>query len=191
MSSARHEPEFWLVRHGETEWSRNRRHTGRTDLPLAPEGEEKARELAPRLSAVRFDLVLSSPLMRARRTAELAGLTPVVEPLAVEWDYGRYEGRTTAQIRQEDPDWSVWTSPVPDGETLAEVAGRADALIDRVRSQAPRRAALVAHGHFLRVLTARWIEQDPGLGERFNLLTATVGVLGWDRGVPVVDRWNG
>jgi broad specificity phosphatase PhoE len=185
------EPELWLIRHGETEWSRNRRHTGRSDLPLLPEGEDAARALAPRLEGIPFDLVLSSPLTRARRTAELAGLEPQLEPLAVEWDYGRYEGITTAQIHELAPGWSIWSDPVPDGESLAQVATRADAVIARVRSEAPKRAVLVAHAHFLRVLAVRWIEQDPALAQHFNLHTAAVSMLGWDRGVPVIDRWNG
>jgi broad specificity phosphatase PhoE len=186
-----YEPELWLVRHGETEWSRTRRHTGLTDLPLLPDGEAAARALAPRLQGISFDLVLSSPLQRARRTAELAGLSPQLEPLAVEWNYGDYEGITTAQIQERNPGWSIWTDPVPGGENVDEVAARADAVIARVRAQAPKRAVLVAHAHFLRVLAARWIEQSPQLGERFNLLTSTVSVVAWDRGTPVIDQWNG
>jgi broad specificity phosphatase PhoE len=191
MTATANEPELWLIRHGETEWSRNRRHTGRTDLALLPDGEAAARALAPRLVGVSFDLVLSSPLIRARRTAELAGLTPQLEPLAVEWDYGEYEGITTAQIQDRDPGWSIWSSPIPGGESLAQVAQRADAVITRIRTQAPKRAALVAHAHFLRILAARWIEQEPQLAARFNLLTSAVSVLGWDRGVAVIDQWNG
>lgn len=185
------EPELWLIRHGETEWSRDRRHTGRSDLPLTAEGEQAARALAPRLAGISFDLVLASPLQRARRTAELAGLTPQLEPLAMEWDYGKYEGITTAQIQETEPDWSVWTSPIPGGESLDQVAGRADAVIARVRAQAPKRAVLVAHAHFLRILSVRWIEQEPLLAERFNLQTAALSQLGWDRGLPVIDQWNG
>jgi probable phosphoglycerate mutase len=186
-----HEPELWLIRHGETEWSRNRRHTGRTDLPLTPEGEQAARALAPRLDGVPFDLVLASPLMRARHTAELAGLSPQLEPLAMEWDYGEYEGVTTAQIQERHPGWSVWTDPIPGGESLQQVADRARAVIARIRELAPKRAVLVAHAHFLRILTADWVEQEPELASRFNLEVATISVLGWDRGVPVIDRWNG
>jgi broad specificity phosphatase PhoE len=186
-----YEPELWLIRHGETEWSRTRRHTGRTDLPLTAEGEAAARELAPRLDGVPFDLVLASPLQRARHTAELAGLTPQLEPLAMEWDYGEYEGVTTATIHETVPGWSVWNDPIPGGESIDQVAARADAVIARIRAQAPKRAALVAHGHFLRVLTVRWIQQEPRLASRFNLEVSTVSVLGWDRSVPVIDRWNG
>ena len=190
-SAGDHEPELWLIRHGETEWSRNRRHTGRTDLPLTPEGEQAARALAPRLDGVPFDLVLASPLMRARHTAELAGLSPQLEPLAMEWDYGEYEGVTTAQIQERHPGWSVWTDPIPGGESLQQVADRARAVIARIRAAAPKRAVLVAHAHFLRILTADWIEQEPQLASRFNLEVATISVLGWDRGDPVIDRWNG
>jgi probable phosphoglycerate mutase len=189
--TALHEPELWLIRHGQTEWSRDRRHTGRTDLPLLPDGEKAATALKPRLDGVHFNLELTSPLIRARRTAELAGLTPEDEPQALEWDYGRYEGITTAQIQEQEPGWSVWTSPIPGGESLAQVAARADAVIARVRSTASTRAVLVAHAHFLRILTVRWLEQEPVLAERFNLETATISVLGFDRGTPVMDRWNG
>jgi broad specificity phosphatase PhoE len=189
--SGGHEPELWLIRHGETEWSRTRRHTGRSDLPLTPEGERAAQALAPRLDGVPFDLVLASPLVRARHTAELAGLTPQLEPQAMEWDYGEYEGITTAQIQEGRPGWSVWTDPIPGGESLDEVAARADAVITRVRAQAPKRAVLVAHAHFLRILAVRWIEQEPRLAAHFNLEVSTVSVLGWDRGVPVIDQWNG
>lgn len=185
-----HEPELWLIRHGETEWSRNRRHTGRTDLPLTPEGEQAARALAPRLDGVPFDLILASPLIRARHTAELAGLSPRLEPLAMEWDYGEYEGITTAQIQESRPGWSVWSDPIPGGETLDQVADRADTVIAVIRAQASKRAVLVAHAHFLRVLSARWIEQPPELASRYNLDVSTVSVLGWDRGVPVMDTWN-
>ena len=183
-------PQLWLVRHGETAWSRARRHTGRSDVPLTSAGERAARELAPRLSGVPFDLVLASPLGRAWRTAELAGLTPKPEPLAQEWDYGVYEGRTTADIQQAEPGWSVWTSPIAGGESLADVAGRADAVIERVRLESQARAVLVAHAHFLRVLGARWVDDSPDLARHLALDTATVSVLSWDRGAPVILRWN-
>ncbi|MBT0773823.1 histidine phosphatase family protein [Kineosporia sp. J2-2] len=186
-----HEPELWLIRHGETEWSRDRRHTGRSDLPLLPEGEKKAATLAPRIAGVHFDLQLASPLQRAWRTAELAGLDPKPEPNALEWDYGDYEGITTAQIQERSPGWWIWNSPVPGGESLAQVSDRADAVIRRVRDEAPDRAVLVAHAHFLRVLAARWLQQDAALGAHLALQTSTLSVLGWDRGTPIIDRWNG
>ena len=184
------DPDLWLIRHGETEWSRDRRHTGRTDIPLTAEGERSARSLRDRLAGVHFDLVLASPLIRATRTAELAGLAPKPEPLALEWDYGIYEGRTTAAIQEEQPDWSVWTSPIPDGESLADVAGRADRVIERVRAEGGQRAVLVAHAHFLRVLGARWVDDSPDLARHLALDTATVSVLSWDRGAPAILRWN-
>ncbi len=184
------EPELWLIRHGQTEWARDRRHTGRSDIPLLPEGEAAAAELAPRLAGVHFDLQLSSPLQRAWRTAELAGLSPKAEPDALEWDYGRYEGITTAQIQETVPGWSVWSAPVPEGETLAQVAARADAVIERVRSQAPTRAVLVAHAHYLRILAARWIGQAPELGAHLALETSTLSVLGWNKGFAVINTWN-
>lgn len=184
------QPELWLIRHGETAWSRERRHTGRTDIPLTPEGEAAAVELKAGLADVTFDLILASPLGRAWRTAELAGLRPQPEPLAVEWDYGDYEGVTTMEIRRQHPGWKVWQGPVPRGETLDEVAARADALIDRIRARASERALLVAHGHFSRVLAMRWIEQPPQIAEHFRMETTKTSVLGWDRGVPIIERWN-
>jgi probable phosphoglycerate mutase len=183
-------PELWIVRHGETEWSRARRHTGRTDLPLTPAGEEAARALAPQFEGVAFDLVLSSPLRRAWHTAELAGLQPSPEPQAVEWDYGDYEGVSTATIREQHPGWLVWKDPVPQGETLEQVAKRADAVIERIRGQATERALLFAHGHYLRVLSMRWLGLAPRTAEHFRLETTRISVLGWDRGVPIVERWN-
>jgi broad specificity phosphatase PhoE len=188
--TAGREPELWLIRHGATEWSRARRHTGRTDVPLTPDGEQAARALKPRLDGVSFDLVLASPLRRARETAELAGLSPQLEPLAQEWDYGEYEGATTPDVQAMRPGWSIWTSSVPGGETLEEVAGRADQVIARVRREAGRRAVLVAHAHFLRVLAVRWLGRPAGLAENFNLLTSTISVVAFDRGIPVIDRWN-
>jgi probable phosphoglycerate mutase len=184
------EPELWLVRHGETTWSRVRRHTGRTDLPLTPAGEAAAAALAPRLRDVAFDLALSSPLQRALRTAQLAGLSPAPEPNAVEWDYGDYEGVTTAEIRETVPGWRVWQDPVPNGETIEEVAKRAGTVIRRVREEARERAILVAHGHFSRILAMRWLGLPPAAGEHLRMGTATVSVLGWDRGLPIVERWN-
>jgi probable phosphoglycerate mutase len=182
--------ELWLARHGQTEWSRLRRHTGRTDVPLEPGGEDAARALGKRLAGVDFDLVLASPLQRARRTAELAGLVPVAEPRAVEWDYGAYEGLTSEQIRRQVPGWSIWTGPVPGGESIEDVAHRADAVLARVRESPGRRCLLVAHAHFLRVLAARWIAQPPQLGAHLALDTATMCVLAADRGAPVIERWN-
>jgi broad specificity phosphatase PhoE len=182
--------EVWLVRHGQTEWSRERRHTGRTDLPLTTQGEDAARALGKRLADVDFDLVLASPLKRAWRTAELAGMLPVAEPRLMEWDYGDYEGLTSEEIREKVPDWSLWSHPIPGGESIEQVAARADAVLADVRARPGRRCLVVAHGHVLRVLTTRWIDEPPRVGAHFALDTATIGVLALDRGEPVVQRWN-
>ncbi len=182
--------EVWLVRHGATEWSESGRHTSRTDLPLLPEGEDAARGLAPRLAGVDFALVLVSPRQRAVRTAELAGLRGFqIEPALVEWDYGSYEGLTRQQIRETNPDWSIWDDGAPDGESAADVAARVDEVIARVRS-VDGRVLLVAHGHVLRALAVRWIGHRVDLGENLPLDTATVSVLSADRGVATIERWN-
>ncbi len=180
--------EVWLVRHGETEWSRDGRHTSTTDLPLTEDGEEVARSLTPRLTDA-FDLVLTSPRLRARRTAELAG-HPEAEPdpdLA-EWAYGDYEGRTTEEIRETVPDWTVWTHPSPEGETAAEVSARLDRVVERC--QGVQRSLVFGHGHGLRALTARWLGLPVTDGRHFRLDTATISVLGWERECPVILRWN-
>lgn len=183
-------PQAWLIRHGETEWARLGRHTGRTDVPLTDEGRAQARLLAAKLGRRRFALVMSSPLSRALDTARLAGYPDVeIEPDLREWHYGAYEGLTTQQIRASVPGWSVWSHPVIDGETADEVAARADRMIARVRA-AEGNVALFAHGHVLRVLAARWLGLPPSEGRLFALGTATVSVLGWERDSPVVERWN-
>jgi probable phosphoglycerate mutase len=181
-------PELWLVRHGETEWSRDGKHTSTTDLPLTDQGEEVARSLAPRLTGS-FDLVLTSPRLRARRTAELSG-HPEAEPdedLA-EWAYGDYEGRTTEEIRETVPDWTVWSHPCPGGETGDQVAARLDRVVERCQDVG--RALVFGHGHALRALTARWLDLTVTDGRLFRLDTATVSVLGWERESPVVLHWN-
>ncbi len=180
----------WLVRHGETEWSRNGRHTSTTDLPLLPDGEQVARGLRDRLADTAFDLVLSSPRQRARRTAELAGFEDVelVEDLA-EWQYGDYEGITTDEIRRTVPGWTIWRGDVPGGESAAAVGERLDRVVDRLA--ATEGTSLVfAHGHSLRVLAARWLGLPVADGRHFRLDTATVSVLGHERESPVVLRWN-
>ena len=184
-------PLLYVVRHGATEWSENGRHTGTTDLPLLPAGEDQARATGALLTGTTFDLVLCSPLQRARRTAELAGLGDriEIEPDLVEWDYGAYEGVTTATIRETVPGWTVWNGECPDGETADQVATRVDRVIARVRAQGGTAIAF-AHGHVLRVLTARWIGLDPRAGAHFLLDPATLGILGWERDTPAVQRWN-
>jgi broad specificity phosphatase PhoE len=185
------QPELWMCRHGETEWSRSGRHTSRTDVPLVPVGEERARAMGSRLAGVTFDLILTSPKRRARDTAALAGHPSAeVSPDVSEWDYGDYEGLTTPTIRETVPGWTIWTHPAPGGETAAEVGARADRVVARVRSSAVTRALVFSHGHFLRVLGARWIGLPPESGARFRLDTGTLSVLGWERETPAFDRWN-
>jgi len=181
---------LWLVRHGETEWSRDGRHTSTTDLALTPDGERVARELAPRLAGEKFGLVLTSPRLRARRTAELAGFPDAdVDADLVEWDYGDYEGLTTARIRESVPGWTIWSAPVPGGETAARVSARLDNVVRRLRG-ASGDVLVFGHGHALRALTARWLGLDVTEGRHFVLGTATISVLGWERDSPAVLRWN-
>jgi len=182
--------EVWLVRHGATEWSRDHRHTSVTDLPLLPEGEGVARGLAERLAGVDFGLVLTSPRRRAHHTAELAGFPDAeVDDDLVEWAYGDYEGITTAEIRESVPGWTVWTHPSPGGETAEEVSARLDRVVGRLRAGTGP-ALVFGHGHALRALTARWLGLEVAAGRFFRLDTATVSVLGYERDVSVVLRWN-
>ncbi|MBI3694669.1 MAG: histidine phosphatase family protein [Acidobacteria bacterium] len=183
--------QLWLFRHGETEWSRSGAHSGRTDLPLINVGREKAATLGRHLDDRRFALVLSSPLQRARETCRLAGYGDVaqIEANLCEWDYGKYEGRTTPEIRQETPDWNLWTSGVPNGETVDQVAARAQAVIARA-SSAGGDVALFAHGHILRILAACWLGLPPAAGGLFALDTASLSILGYERTTRVITRWN-
>ena len=182
--------EVWLVRHGETEWSRDHKHTSTTDLPLTQVGEGVARGLSERLGDVGFDLVLASPRQRASRSAELAGFSEAeVEENLVEWGYGDYEGVTTVEIRETVPGWSVWTHPTPGGETGDEVGARLDRVVSRCRA-AGGRTLVFGHGHALRVLAARWLDQPPEDGRFFRLDTSTISVLGYERDTPVLLRWN-
>lgn len=184
------QPEVWLVRHGATEWSENGRHTGTTDLPLLPEGEAVAASLAPALSEHDFSLVLSSPLSRARETARLAGFAePGIEPRLVEWDYGDYEGLTTPQIRERDPEWTVWCGRIPNGESPEQVARRTEEVIERCLAVGGD-SLLFAHGHVLRVLAATWLHLPPDDGRCLALGTATVSVLGWEHDYRTLRRWN-
>src|SRR5439155_17065077 len=179
-----------LVRHGETEWSAARRHTGRTDVPLTEVGRLQAKELGACLRGWRFAMVLASPLQRALDTARLAGFDqPGIREDLQEWDYGEYEGRRTPDIREQRPGWTLWTDGVPGGETAEEIGRRADRVIDEVRT-VKGDAALFAHGHVLRVLAARWVGLPPRSGSRFALDTATVCALGYERETPVISRWN-
>lgn len=182
--------ELWLVRHGQTEWSLAGRHTSVTDLELTSEGEAVAARLRALLSEQSFTRVLTSPRRRARRTAELAGFADaVVDDDLAEWAYGDYEGLTTPQIHETDPHWSIWTGETPAGETPEQVAARLDRVVAAVR-EAGGRTLVFAHGHSLRALAARWLDLDVSQGRLFDLDTATVSVLGDDRGTPVVRRWN-
>jgi probable phosphoglycerate mutase len=182
--------DVWLVRHGETEWSRDGRHTGTTDLPLTETGEAAARELAPRLAGETFALVLTSPLERARRTAALAGFPAAkVDADLMEWTYGDYEGVTTDEIRETVPGWTVWTHPSPGGESAEQVSDRLDRVVERCRGAAGD-VLLVGHGHALRALAARWLGLPATDGRLLKLDTGTVSVLGHERETPVVLRWN-
>jgi broad specificity phosphatase PhoE len=178
-----------LVRHGETEWSRDGRHTGRTDIPLTDPGRRQAERLRDALQEWAFSRVLSSPLQRALETCRLAGLGDKVETTddLLEWDYGEYEGITTAQIRESRPDWYLWRDGCPGGEQAADVGRRVDRVI---ASLGEGDVALFAHGHVLRVLAARWIGLGPGSGALLALGTGTLSVLGYERETRVVTRWN-
>ena len=184
-------PEIWLIRHGETAWSLSGQHTGRTDLPLTATGEQRAAQIGHYLAGRRFALVLTSPMQRARETCRLAGYAAAaqIEPDLSEWDYGAYEGRTSAQIQESVPGWNIWTSPVPQGETIQQVAARANHVIDRA-GKAGGDVALFAHGHVLRILTACWLGQPPDAGRLYALGTASVSVLGHERETRVISQWN-
>lgn len=193
--------ELVLVRHGQTEWSRGRRHTGRTDVPLTQEGERQAAALRPLLAGRTVGAVVTSPLQRAVRTAELAGLVATrTDPDLREWDYGGYEGVTTVQIRRERPGWDLWRDGVVPGdaahpgERVEDVAARVDRVLEPLAAQVgdPGSAdtVLVAHGHVLRVLTARWLGLDGGAGALFSLGTGAVCTLGREHDRPVVSSWN-
>lgn len=185
-------PEIWLVRHAETDWSAARRHTGLTDIPLNDAGREAGRALAARLTAHDFAAVWTSPLARARETCELAGYgeRAVVRRELVEWDYGAYEGVTTAEIRAQRPRWFLWRDGCPDGEGPFDVARRIDGLVDELVDADAGDVAIFSHGHLLRVLAARWVGLPPGDGALLALDTGSISVLGWERDVRVVRRWN-
>jgi broad specificity phosphatase PhoE len=180
-----------VVRHGQTEWSLSGQHTSRTDLPLTPAGREQGAPLADMLSGYSFTLVLSSPLRRALETAEITGFKDrvVIDEDLCEWDYGEYEGLTTPQIREQRPDWSLWRDGCPGGESPAQVGERADRVLARLAG-AGGDALAFAHGHILRVLTARWAELAVAEGARFKLGAGAIGVLGHERETRAIERWN-
>jgi len=187
-----------LIRHGETEWSAENRHTSRTDLPLTALGRERAVELGKFLAGTKFQAVLRSPMLRAKETCEIAGYgnVAVVDEGLREWDYGVYEGRTTQEIQAEIPGWSVWKDPIIGGESVEQVGARADGVIARALSSTTpetdqvTRVALFAHAHILRILAARWVGLQPRDGSLLVLGTGSVSVLGWERETRVIQRWN-
>jgi broad specificity phosphatase PhoE len=192
LSSPSHSAhEVVLVRHGETEWSRAGKHTGRTDVPLTEQGRRQAEAVGAALGDRHFALVLTSPLGRALDTCRLAGFGDRAEPRdeLMEWDYGAYEGRTTSEIREERPGWTLWRDGVREGETIEQVGQRVDRVLEQIRSLEGD-ALLFAHGHVLRVLTARWLELEPDAGRLFALDPATLSTLGYERETPVIQVWN-
>jgi probable phosphoglycerate mutase len=181
--------EVVLVRHGETEWSRDLRHTGRTDVPLTETGERQARTVGEALRGREFSLVLSSPLRRALDTARLAGFDPELRDDLAEWDYGEYEGRRTVEIREEVPDWTIWRYGARGGESVQEIGERVDRVAEELR-RVEGDVLVFAHGHVLRVLAARWLGLEPGDGRLFALDSATLSALGYEREQPVIGMWN-
>ncbi|HMH15108.1 MAG TPA: histidine phosphatase family protein [Edaphobacter sp.] len=190
--------ELWLIRHGETEWSLSGAHTSRTDIPLTDHGRKRAEELRDYLKGTQFNAVFVSPMQRARETCAIAGFgdVSVVDEGLREWDYGIYEGKTTAQIRKEVPGWSVWKDEIVGGETAEQVGERADSLIARALAAAGGardgrgKVALFAHAHILRILAARWIGLAADGGRLLALGTGSASVLGWERETRVVESWN-
>jgi probable phosphoglycerate mutase len=183
--------EVVLVRHGETEWAREGKHTGRTDIPLTERGRRQGEAVGAALEGRRFALVLTSPLERALETCRLAGFGDVAElrDELREWDYGAYEGRKTVEIREEVPGWTLWRDGAPEGETIEEVAARVDGLLAELRS-VQGDALLFAHGHLLRVLAARWLGLEPQAGALFALDPASISTLGYERETSVIRLWN-
>jgi probable phosphoglycerate mutase len=186
--------QLWLIRHGETEWSLSGQHTSRTDIALTDHGRQRAEELRDYLKGTSFNAVFVSPMQRARETCQIAGFgsQAIVDNNLKEWDYGVYEGKTTAEIRAEIPNWSVWKDPIVDGESAEQVGTRADQVIARSLAAAPSggRVALFAHAHILRILAARWLGLAATGGSLFSLGTGSVSVLGWERETRVISSWN-
>jgi probable phosphoglycerate mutase len=183
--------ELWLIRHGETAWSLSGAHTSRTDIPLTDRGRERARKVKEYLHGQTFSLVLTSPFQRARDTCRIAGFGDAaqIDDDLSEWNYGAYEGRTTEEIQKEIPGWSVWSSPMIDGETIDQVAERANRVIARAAANGGH-VALFAHGHILRILAACWIQSPPVTGSRLALSTGAVSVLGFEHQTRVISMWN-
>ena len=183
--------QIWLVRHGETEWSASGQHTGRTDIGLTAEGVRRAEAISRRLAGHRFSRVLSSPLKRAIETCRLAGYGDVVQidPDLAEWDYGVFEGRTTTEIRAERPDWTIWNTEIPGGESLDDVAARANRVIERLVAE-DGDVAIFSHGHLLRILAACWLGLPPDSGRLFALDTGAISILGHERITRVIRLWN-
>ena len=183
--------ELYIVRHGETEWSKSGRHTSFTDLDLTDHGIEEAKRLRGLLDPSEFDLVLSSPRLRARRTAELAGFPDVeIDEDLMEWNYGDYEGRTSVQIRKQVPGWRIWTHHIPGGEQHGEVMERLGRVAERIRYSEVDKAICFAHGHSLRVLALSWLNIDISRGASFPLKTGSVSILGYEKESPAILRWN-
>ena len=180
-----------IIRHGQTEWSANGKHTSATDLALTDEGRAQAEGLAAKVAGETLSLVLCSPLRRARQTCELAGFGARAEICdeLVEWEYGKYEGLTTPEIRLRDPDWDLWSQGCPGGERPDQVGRRVDHVLARIR-EIDGDALVFAHGHVLRVLTARWLQMAPAAGARFKLAAGSIGTLGYERDTEVIERWN-
>lgn len=183
--------EIWLIRHGETEWSITGQHSGRHDLPLTPHGEHEAEQVRRILDNREFDLVLCSPLRRAARTCQIAGYhsTALIEPDIQEWDYGNCTGRTEQQMRERFPGWTIWDGPVPDGESIEDIAARAMKSVTRLRPLCGR-VAIFSHGHFLRVFVTQWLGLPPQAGRHFALETGAICILGKDAGIPAIRKWN-
>jgi broad specificity phosphatase PhoE len=185
-------PNIYLVRHGETEWSKSGRHTGRTDLPLTPNGEAQARALRARLADTTFDHILTSPLQRAARTAELAGFAATPDPDLMEWDYGHYEGLTSSTIRAHHPGWDLFEDGCPGGESVGQIAQRVDRIATRLKGLSGN-VLFFAHGHLLRVLAARWVGQPVPFARALLLSTGSVSALGFGHhsvDEPAISLWN-
>ena len=186
-------PTIYLARHGETAWTLSHQHTGRTDIPLTPRGELNARSLGERLRGIEFQRVLTSPLTRARRTCELAGVSSgaVIEPDLMEWDYGEFDGLTTAEIQRKHPDWSLFRDGCKGGESVEQVGARADRLLTRLRAKGGRQL-LFGHSHFFRVLAARWLSLPPAEGRVLYLSTASLSIAGYEHSLdePALHLWN-